>query len=121
MFVVELSVIFFSTLIFSILNTTLNLTLDTLGTSMTGNVGRKLLKNYVRLAEIVFPKLRQETGQALIQALGNVWIALVCGWVVDPEKFGDYSNHVDNMFRTHVPWHPGVPGEEYLMFMFHKK
>ena len=77
---------------------------------MTGNVGRKLLQNYARLAQIIFPKLRQETGQALIQALGNFWIGLVCGWVVDPDKFGDYCNHVDNMFRTHVEWHPGVPG-----------
>ena len=77
---------------------------------MTGNVGRKLLQNSARLAEIIFPKLRRETGQALLQALGNFWIGLVCGWVVDPEKFGDYANHVDNMWRTHVDWHPGVPG-----------
>ena len=78
--------------------------------SMTGNVGRNLLKNAVQLAGIVFPKMRPEMGQALIQSLGNIWIAVVCGWVIDPDKFGDYANHVDNLWRTHVDWHPGVPG-----------
>ena len=79
------------------------------GSSMTGNVGRLLLQHGAVLAPILLPSLRQETGQAVLDALGEFWIALQCGYVVHPEKFGALCNHVDHLLRTYVDWHPIVP------------
>ena len=76
---------------------------------MTGNVGRALLQHAAELAPIVLPSLSQENGQAVIQGLANFWLALACSWVLNPKKFGEYCLHVDNMLRTHIPWHPCVP------------
>ena len=77
----------------------------------TGNVGRTLLRNAEKLAPIVFKqdKLPQEIGEAIIKALATFWIAIQCGYVIDPEKLDAYAIHVDNLLRTYLQWHPGVP------------
>ena len=76
---------------------------------MTGNVGRALLQNAEALAPVVMPQLRREIGVEILQSLANFYTALVCGWVIDPKEFGKFGLHVDNLLRTHLAWHPGVP------------
>ena len=98
------------------MNLTINFCFVFLGN--TGNVGRLLLQKSVELAPIVFKKLRPEIGQSIIEGLANFWIAIQCGYVLDPEKFGEYAIHVDNLLRTHVDWHPGVPGEHISMYTY---
>ena len=72
-------------------------------------MGRLLLQHAVELAPIVFPQLRPEIGRSVIEGLANFWIAIQCGYVLNPEKFNEFALHVDNLLRTYVDWHPGVP------------
>ena len=75
----------------------------------TGNVGRELLRHAKELAPIVFKeeKLPIEIGEAIIESLASFWIAIQCGYVVDPEKLEKFAIHVDNLLRTYLEWHPG--------------
>ena len=78
---------------------------------MTGNVGRTFLENGEKLEPIIFPQPHypKGAGQDLIEHLANFWVAIQCGYVLNIEKFEEYANKVDRLFRLYVPWHPNVP------------
>lgn len=75
----------------------------------TGNVGRAILRHAKELAPLVFKpeKLPTEIGQAILEGLATFWIAIQCGYVIDPDKLDEFAIHVDNLLRTYVAWHPG--------------
>ena len=76
-----------------------------LSLTSTGNVGRTLLQpeNAEDLAKIL------RIDKSVIEGLGLVFIALSCGYTVDPVMFGALVDEVDELWIKHVPWHPGVP------------
>ena len=47
--------------------------------------------------------------KSVIEGFCNVFIALSCGYTVDPVMFGALADELDELFIKHVPWHPGIP------------
>ena len=47
--------------------------------------------------------------KSVIEGLSNVYVALSCGYVVDPVMFGALADEVDELWIEHVGWHPNVP------------
>ena len=71
--------------------------------SNTGNIARILLRNADKLAPII------KIDVTVIEGLAKVWIALSCGYTLDPVIFGALADEVDELMIAHVSWHPSVP------------
>ena len=71
--------------------------------SNTGNIARILLRNAEKLAPII------KIDVTVIEGLAKVWIALSCGYTLDPVIFGALADEVDELMIAHVSWHPSVP------------
>ena len=62
-----------------------------------------MLRNAEKLAPII------KIDVTVIEGLAKVWIALSCGYTLDPVIFGALADEVDELMIEHVPWHPSVP------------
>ena len=58
------------------------------GNSNTGNVGRALVSNADKVAELCLPKVPHEIGVEIIEGLSHFLIAIKSKYVLDPVKFG---------------------------------
>ena len=86
------------------------------GTSNTGNIGWTLVEKAEKVVEIIFdlnPEsedyLPIEFGIQIIEGLGNFLIAINSKFVLRPEMFGRFCDHVDRLMIQWLEWHPSVP------------
>ena len=61
----------------------------------------------VRHPDLLGPLI--DVPKEVLEGLGNFLIAISCGWVMDPAKFGEFCKKVDQLMIDHVGWHPSVP------------
>lgn len=70
---------------------------------LIGNIGWIL----VRHPDVVAPLI--DIPKEVIEGLGNFLIAISCGWVMNPKKFGEFCKTVDKLMIDAIGWHPSVP------------
>ena len=83
---------------------------------LQGNIGWTLVENPKKVAEIIFDldpdhtdSVPIEFGIQIIENLGYFLIAINSKFVLYPEVFGRFCDHLDRLMIQWIEWHPSVP------------